>query len=121
MPGETIDEIRKTINFAKELNPTYLTFGIFTPLPGSELFDEVRAEGTLLSLDYGSYFNKSERILGNQLDLNILKRLLKEAYKKTYFNPRFFIHRLTHLMKNPSPYEVRSLFEGFSVLVKKQT
>ena len=59
MPGETVDEIKETINFALKLNPTYATFNIFTPLPGSQLFDEAKINKTLLSYDYDEYFNKN--------------------------------------------------------------
>lgn len=119
MPGETLKEIKKTINFAKELNPTYLTFGIFTPLPGSDLFDETKENGTLLTFNYDSYFNKSERLLSSQADLSILNRLIKKAYKTAYFNPKFILHRLVHLARNPSFYEMKSLFSGILILIKK--
>lgn len=119
MPEESIDEIKETINFAKELNSTYTTFGIYTPLPGSELFTELRQNGMLLTFDYDTYFNKSKKILKNQLDLNILKGLIKEAYKEVYFNPKFLLHRLVHLIKNFSIYEIKALFDGFKVLTKK--
>ncbi|MFH1594069.1 MAG: radical SAM protein [Candidatus Omnitrophota bacterium] len=119
MPGETVSEIRETINFAKELNPTYTTFGIFTPLPGSELFDEAKENGTLLTRDYDSYFNKSKKILRNQLELAELEKMLKKAYKDIYFNPRFFLHRIMHLIKNPTLYEIGTLIKGFSILLNK--
>ena len=120
MPGETVDEIKETINFALKLNPTYTTFNIFTPLPGSQLFDEAKINKTLLSYDYDEYFNKKGKILKDQLDLPVLEKLIKEAYKKVYFNPRFFMHRISHLIKNPCLPEIKMLFEGFIVVIKNK-
>jgi len=120
MPGETVDEIEETIKFALKLNPTYTTFNIFTPLPGSQLFDEAKRNKTLLSYDYDAYFNKKGKILKDQLDLPILEKLIKKAFKKVYFNPRFFMHRILHLIKNPCRSEIKMLFEGFIVVIKNK-
>lgn len=118
MPGETVEEVRKTIKFARELNPSYATFGIFTPLPGSELFDECKNKQTLLTYDYDSYFHKTGNILKDQLDLAILEKLIKEAYRAVYFNPKYILHRLTHLLKNFSLFEIKTLFKGFFIVMK---
>jgi anaerobic magnesium-protoporphyrin IX monomethyl ester cyclase len=120
MPGETEDEINKTINFAIKLNPTYTTFNIFTPLPGSQLFDEAKINKTLLSYDYDEYFDKKGTILKDQLELSILEKSLKKAYKKVYFNPRFFMHRIMHLVRNPCLPEVKMLFKGLAVIIKNK-
>jgi anaerobic magnesium-protoporphyrin IX monomethyl ester cyclase len=120
MPGETEDEINETINFAIKLNPTYTTFNIFTPLPGSQLFDEAKINKTLLSYDYDEYFDKKGTILKDQLDLSILEKSLKKAYKKVYFNTRFFGHRIMHLVRNPCLPEVKMLFKGLAVIIKNK-
>jgi radical SAM superfamily enzyme YgiQ (UPF0313 family) len=36
LPGETEDDIQKTMNFLKEVKPEHYTLSRFTPLPGSE-------------------------------------------------------------------------------------
>lgn len=118
MPEETVNEVMETINFAKELNPTYTIFSIFTPIPGSELFDEAKKNGTLLTYDYEAYFDKTKKILKDQLDFTILKKLIKLAYKKVYFNPKFFLHRIIHLIKNPTLYEIKTLLKGFYFMMK---
>jgi anaerobic magnesium-protoporphyrin IX monomethyl ester cyclase len=112
MPGETIDEIIQTIRFAKELNSTYSTFGIFTLLPGSELFDEAKAQGTLLSENFDYYFNRSENVLKNQLDISILRNFIKIANRQVYLNHKFLIYRILHLARNPTFSEVKTLFKG---------
>jgi len=37
IPGETVKTIKKTINFAKRLSPSFVQFSICTPYPGTKL------------------------------------------------------------------------------------
>lgn len=46
-PGETIQNMRQTIHFAKKLNTHYAVFMLATPVPGSRLFDIAVREGKL--------------------------------------------------------------------------
>ena len=41
MPGETKDDILKTIQFIKETNPHYVGLAKLTPIPGSPIFDSL--------------------------------------------------------------------------------
>jgi magnesium-protoporphyrin IX monomethyl ester (oxidative) cyclase len=50
MPGETEEDIRKTIDYSDKLARIGLdeiSYSIFIPLPGSELYDKLKAEGKL--------------------------------------------------------------------------
>ncbi len=40
LPGETREQMERTFEFAQELGMDYSSFAIFTPLPGTELWDE---------------------------------------------------------------------------------
>lgn len=46
-PGETAEQVRATIRFLKELNPTRHFVHIYFPVPGSRFFDEYLASGKL--------------------------------------------------------------------------
>ncbi len=46
-PGETIQDMRKTVRFAKKLNPHYAAFMLATPVPGSRLFNISLKDGKL--------------------------------------------------------------------------
>ncbi len=48
-PGETWDEIRKTLQFAEEINVDYVKIFIANPLPRTKLYDLARDGGYLLS------------------------------------------------------------------------
>lgn len=49
-PGETLDEIYRTVEYARSLELAVTNFAIVTPLPGTPLFGEV-VEAGLLNLD----------------------------------------------------------------------
>jgi radical SAM superfamily enzyme YgiQ (UPF0313 family) len=39
LPNETEEDIHKTLNFMKKIQPDYASIGIYEPYPGAELFD----------------------------------------------------------------------------------
>ena len=50
VPGETINDIKETINLAKELELDKYSFSLFTPLPGSPLYETLKKNGILSNL-----------------------------------------------------------------------
>lgn len=118
MPEETIEEIKEAINFAKDLNATYTTFNIFTPLPGSEIFNELKINKKLYPRGYEIYScDKKEKLFNSQLDFAILESLISYGYKKIYFNFRFIRDIIIHLFKNFSFSEIKTFITGFFILL----
>lgn len=52
---ETVEDIRKTIEFAIHLNPHFATMTIFTPYPGTKDYERIKSEGRLLAKDWSQY------------------------------------------------------------------
>ena len=46
-PGETEEEIKETLEFARELSPHHMVLSILTPYPGTKIFQEAIKEGLL--------------------------------------------------------------------------
>jgi radical SAM superfamily enzyme YgiQ (UPF0313 family) len=55
VPTETREEMQETIAMLKEIRPTHYSPAIYTPHPGSDLFEECRRQGLLLSLSHNSF------------------------------------------------------------------
>lgn len=51
VPEETVDTMNETLNFIKELPLDELNVNIFTPFPGSKLYQEVLREGFIPNFD----------------------------------------------------------------------
>lgn len=102
---ETLDDIRKSINFAIESDIDTAFFGNYIPLPGSEDFNRLLKEGEL-KLDkinwdaYTSYFGK---IPYHPKDISKKRLLMAIRYAtiKFYCRPKIIyklLKRMTHLV-----------------------
>ncbi|RJR44083.1 MAG: radical SAM protein [Deltaproteobacteria bacterium] len=98
-PGESRDSLERTVDFAKELKPTTVSFGILTPYPGTELFarvaqkhPEIRdgSDSNMDNLHVQGFY--SESICG--LKGEDLSRAVVRAYRRFYFRPAYLLERL---------------------------
>jgi len=54
-PGETKSTLNETLNFAKKLKIDTASFYVFSPYPGSEIFEELKNKGEIIHSDYRYY------------------------------------------------------------------
>jgi anaerobic magnesium-protoporphyrin IX monomethyl ester cyclase len=91
MPGETMETACDTIEFARKICPTTATFGVCEPYPGTPLYDEVVKKAPELR-DGSDIDLKKLHVTGSfnhyYCDLNNeqLTKLIKQAYRRFYFN-----------------------------------
>ncbi len=63
LPGETDGTIKKTIDYAIELNPDTVQFSIITPYPGTEYYKSLDAKGYIMSKDWSDYDGASKSVI----------------------------------------------------------
>jgi anaerobic magnesium-protoporphyrin IX monomethyl ester cyclase len=80
-PGETASERRETRAFARSLDPTYASFHLVTPYPGTPLAREVPSHDLPWHL-YPASTATSDR------EFHLLKQQLRLAYASFYLRPR---------------------------------
>jgi len=90
-PGETPETMQKTIDFAKRLDPHYASFSICTPLPGTEMYDEIARNGVFLEdvadgIDEGLFALKAFFKYG-QLDPEDVVCACERAWREFYARP----------------------------------
>lgn len=51
-PTETLEDIKKTISFSKKLNLDRVQFSYFFPIPGTEIYKELKKKGKLKGIDF---------------------------------------------------------------------
>jgi anaerobic magnesium-protoporphyrin IX monomethyl ester cyclase len=106
-PDETEDDIKKTIDFACEIDPDYVQFSVATPFPATDLYYLALARGIYTS-DYWKEFAENPlpgfkpRVWEENLNRKILDDLLKYAHRKFYFRPKYIFRKIC---------EVRSIRE----------
>ncbi len=100
--GESMETIEKTIKFVKEIDPTTVTFGAFTPYPGTEVFELVKKKAP--EIDDGSACDLS-RVHSKGYYSHIFSDLsedevgvaVRRAYKRFYIRPSFFLKTLLRM------------------------
>lgn len=113
-PGETVDTLRETINYALKLPLTWASFSLFSPVPGTEIFKQLLAEGKIVAGYQMSDFHSSIKSYADDLTPAILYRKQMVAYLRFYSRPAKFLN----LLFATSPY---SLLNSLFPLVKIRT
>jgi hopanoid biosynthesis associated radical SAM protein HpnJ len=89
LPGETRETIRKSIDFAKELDVETIQVSIGHPFPGTEFYDHVKKNG-LITID--AMTDESGHQLPNYnypgLDKGELVEWVERFYSEFYFRPK---------------------------------
>ena len=75
LPGETIDDLKATIQLNDEIGPTYLRISVYTPYPGTPLGNSIQSITTPIS-----YFKGLDRLNKDMTNLaeEWLNKLKKE-------------------------------------------
>lgn len=104
MPGETLESLKRTLNFAIELELDYAHFNKFVPYPGTELYERLMEQG------YNFDFTKKCSIIDHSAMIFVPESMTKEKFKEflDYANRAFYL-RLGYILKRL--LSIRSLAE----------
>lgn len=91
-PDESIDEMEETLRFASDLPLDFATFNIFETRPG--ISDDLLIRSKNPDNDAGIH----------------VKTMKNRALRKFYLRPRYILHTLNSLLRNPA--EIRTLFSN---------
>ena len=99
LPGETPAQTQETIEYACSLDLDFAKFAITVPFPGSEIFEQMRADGRLNRTDWENYttFNPDIRnivIASRVQDPAQLLEALRDATFRFYMRPRLIARQL---------------------------
>jgi radical SAM superfamily enzyme YgiQ (UPF0313 family) len=94
LPGETSQLARKTIEFAKKLNPDYAQFCITTPYPTTSLYENAKKYGILIE-DF-SKFNIWEPVFipKGYKNAEQIREIEKVAMREFYIRPAYILSRI---------------------------
>ena len=124
LPGDTKESIKKTFDFAKELNPNMAFFQHAVPFPGTEFYEWCKKNGYLVSKTWDDWLDKNGRLATivtyPELSDHEIKKLRDEMMFKFYSSPRWLFQTLIH---NLNLSEIVRLFKAardyFSYLSKR--
>jgi anaerobic magnesium-protoporphyrin IX monomethyl ester cyclase len=91
LPTDTEKSMKKTIEFAVKMMPTFAKASIFAPYPGSRLFNEYEENGRIKTHDWRKYNSHKVVDLYEHPNLSheTLEKYLDRFYHSFYLNPRF--------------------------------
>ncbi len=91
MPGDTRQSIENTINFVKNLKPSYAVFSLATPYPGTDFYINASKKNLIKVNDWSKYTLLSPVLETVDCSLEELKSLQKKAFKDFYLRPSYII------------------------------
>ena len=87
-PSDNERSILKTINYAKKLNTTYAQFSVWTPYPGTPVFNEYKDNITAQKFDE---FDQYHLVYNHKLfSKEKIRKYLSKAYSSYYFRIGWF-------------------------------
>lgn len=98
-PWEGKKEVKKTIRFAKSLNPDAFFFHTLVPYPGTKIYKQMKEENLILNDDFNNYIqypipNKDLIVRTRYLSNKELKYWSNRALLEINLNPKFIIRKL---------------------------
>ena len=93
LPGETKETIRRTIDFAKELNVETIQVSVAHAYPGTELYDYAKANGYIINekdmVDAGGH--QVAHIEYPNLPADYVMEMVHKFYDEYYFRPKVWV------------------------------
>ncbi len=96
IPGETVQEALRTIDFACEIDPDMASFHALAPFPGTWLYDHASELGTI-SEDLRDYTYQGAAFVPHTMTREQIQELRQRAYRRFYSRPAFLARRLARL------------------------
>lgn len=93
-PGETISEIQQTIKFSLNLGLLRANYFLFSPLPGTKIFSDLKKDGKILEEEVSF----TETTYKSEIPKATLKKLQKKAFVEFYFKrPNILIKNISKI------------------------
>ena len=117
--GETEASIKKTINFATNLDLDNATFFITTPFPGTDLYEIGKKLGNITEdTPWGNFApltNAPPILVQDNLSIEELVYWQKKAFRKFYLRPRYILRKSKVLASMDG---IKTLLEGARILLR---
>lgn len=96
-PGETKDDIERTIRFACDLDLIRANFFTYLPFPGTESFNRLKESGELDKVDWNKFYFMSASYVPSRISRQQLKRYHRKAFLRFFLRPRIFIKNIMQI------------------------
>ena len=90
MPLDNYKSCLDTLNFSKRINATYSQFSIFTPYPGTPIYD-IEYKNKILAKKFEDFTQWQLVFKHKNLSVENLKSLIKKSYKEYYLRSNWLL------------------------------
>ena len=97
LPGDSEENVIKTIKFAKDSGLDYAQFYCAVPYPNTPLGETARMRSWIESEDYSKYHLANAVMRNEDLTVADIKKLRNKAYRQFYARPKLVINTLKRL------------------------
>ncbi len=105
-PGETLESIKRTIDWAIRLNPDTAQFYPVMVYPGTEAYEDYKKRGWLTARNYNEWLTPEglhNCVVRNEtLTSSELVRLCDLARRRFYLRPGYMFYKLIQMIEKPS-------------------
>ncbi|MDO8646856.1 MAG: radical SAM protein [Candidatus Diapherotrites archaeon] len=116
IPGETKEQMRETINFAKKLDLDVVNFSITRPMPKTEMMEIALRQGSISAKDWDDYDFSAKPIYHTDAwNMEELRALQKQAYRSFYFRPSFVLKQALSIR---SVSDLKNKINGLKMVLK---
>ncbi len=98
-PGETIETINQTIQYAIELDPDFANFYPAVPYPGTELYNKAVRDGLLAGEDWSRMEYSYYLLRGNGLDEQVVMDAVNRAKRRFFMRPKYLARKFGDVVK----------------------
>lgn len=98
-PGETKETFRRTLDLAKEIDPTLAFFFVAIPIVGTDLYKEAKEKGLILNHDWNGWVQMAESSImrTEQLSPEELIKMRNQTYREFYLRPKYIFKLLKNV------------------------
>lgn len=119
-PGETVQTMKKTLQFAKDVNPDLVQFNVTTPYPGTELYAWAESNGYLLTKDWSKYDLSNMVMNLPTVSPEEVEKFYHYVHKAFYFRPSAIWKQIRYFLKHPIilAHSLPDIFDLLKTLLK---
>jgi anaerobic magnesium-protoporphyrin IX monomethyl ester cyclase len=110
LPGENWETVHETIEFVSRALPNSAEFNVAVPYPGTKLYDMVYTDAKTPAVDFRKLYQDDAVVGTKDLTPADLNKARDMAYRSLYFNPRWWVRNLVHVMREPDELQLATLY-----------
>lgn len=119
LPTETIEEIENTIQFSINIGLTHATYPIFTPYPGTPIYEVAQENGKIESENFDEFSRWGDGVYSSAgLTPGVYRKMQRKAFLRFYLRPKIVWLLAREFTKLPLNRIYRFIKGGFLFLLK---